>query len=210
MELEVSQLPNYIDDIAKRQMPFATASALTQTASAIGKHMANLTASSMNTLTPFSRTHRTARIGGAPSPASSYATIPANKRDGMDKMFAELGNQHWGISEQIDQSSTDRTPNKTKYLWVPLQGRVRGFSPGKALNQKRTFLVHTKRSNQVFIGRNKGRGTARRTSWLFVARRRQTITPRINFHSVAKRYAYRLMNIYIARELEKAIATAKP
>ena len=98
MELDISQLNSYIDDIAKRQMPFATASALTQTAATIGKHMANLTASSMKTLTPFSRTHRTARIGGAPSPASSYATIPANKRDGMGRMFAEVGNQHCGAS----------------------------------------------------------------------------------------------------------------
>ncbi len=206
MELDISQLNGYIDDIAKRQMPFATASALTQTAAAIGKHMANLTASGMKTLTPFSRTHRTARIGGTPSPASSYATIPANKRDGMGKMFAEVGNQHWGISEQIDQATTDRTPQNSKYLWIPLRGRKRSFTPGKALAQRNTFVARTP-AGQTFIFQRKGKG--RTITPLFLARKRQTITPRINFRSVANRYAQRLMSIYLDRAMEKALKTAK-
>ena len=62
--LSLKDAEYYIDDIAKEQMPYACAAALTKTASAIGNYLAKQSAHQFHTLTAFSKTHKTARIGG--------------------------------------------------------------------------------------------------------------------------------------------------
>ena len=118
--LSLKDAEYYIDDIAKEQMPYACAAALTKTASAIGNYLAKQSAHQFHTLTAFSKTHKTARIGGKPSPGSSYATLPADKNHGINRMKAVLGNQHWGISEQIDKKKkqwTDQGDYRNPQMW---------------------------------------------------------------------------------------------
>ena len=153
--LSLKDAEYYIDDIAKEQMPYACAAALTKTASAIGNYLAKQSAHQFHTLTAFSKTHKTARIGGKPSPGSSYATLPADKNHGIDRMKAVLGNQHWGISEQIDNTSTIRKPKTSKYLWIPLQGRKRNYGPKKALKQRGTFVINSRRGTLIMQRKGK-------------------------------------------------------
>lgn len=206
MIVELKDLQYYMDSVAKEQLPFAVAKALTNTSSKIGEDMAKEAAHQFRTLTPFSRTHRTARIGGQPSPGSSFATIPANKADGLNRMHAILGNQHWGIAQQIDERSTIRYPNKSKYLWVPVQGRKRNYGPGKALAQKGVFVVKTREGKTLILQR---KGKSRTVTALFSRRVKQNINPRFNMKLISERRAQRYMNVFFDRAMTLALRTAK-
>lgn len=87
-------------------MPFATASALTQTAVAIGKHMANLTASSMKTLMPFSLAERTE--------PPYYIRVNGMSERGC---FIRIGSSaHTMTQEQIDLIYYRRTHTSLRHI----------------------------------------------------------------------------------------------
>ncbi|MBQ8465729.1 MAG: hypothetical protein IJ545_06960 [Alphaproteobacteria bacterium] len=206
MKVELKDLKYYMDSVAKEQLPFAASKALTNTSSKIGEDLAKQAAHQFRTLTPFSRTHRTARLGGQPSPGSSFATIPAAKSDGLDRMQAILGNQHWGIAQQIDDTSTVRRPNKSKYLWVPVQGRKRNFGPGKAMTQKGVFITKTKDGKTLIMQR---KGKSRTVTALFSRRKKQTINPRFDMKLISQRRAQRYMGVFFDRAMTAALRTAR-
>ena len=203
-EVNLKDLEYYLDDIAIKQLPFAGSMALTRTSAKIGDDLAKMSAHRFHTLTPFSRTHRTARIGGKPSPGSSFATLPADKKHGLKRMVAVLGNQHWGIAEQIETGQTIRTPKTSKYLWVPLQGRKRNYGPAKALKQKGVFVTNTKKGTLIM----QRKGKSKTLKPLFLRRKQQTITPRINMRRVVEQRAQRYMDIFFYRAMEQALGSA--
>ncbi len=203
--IDIKDLKYYLDDMAQEQIPFACAMALTRTAAAVGNHLAKQSAQKFHSLTPFSRTHRTARIGGQPSPGSSYATLPADKHHGIGKMKATLGNQHWGIAEQIDVSSTIRKPKTSKYLWVPLQGRKRSYGPKKALSQKGVFVRNTKKGTLIL----QRKGKKGKLTPLFLRRRKQTINPKFSMQRVVESRAQRYMDHFFIQAMDRALETAK-
>ena len=203
--LSLKDAEYYIDDIAKEQMPYACAAALTKTASAIGSYLAKQSAHQFHTLTAFSKTHKTARIGGKPSPGSSYATLPADKNHGIDRMKAVLGNQHWGISEQIDNTSTIRKPKTSKYLWIPLQGRKRNYGPKKALKQRGTFVINSRRGTLIMQRKGK-KGIL---TPLFLRRRQQTIKPKFSMQRIVESRSQKYMDYFFEQTMNKALETAR-
>ena len=204
-DVALKDLEFYLDDIAEKQLPFACSMALTRTSAKIGDDLAKMSGHQFKTLTPFSRTHRTARIGGQPSPGSSYATLPADKNQGIKRMKAVLGNQHWGISEQIADGQSLRLPKTSKYLWVPLQGRKRSFGPKKALKKKGVFVTNTKRGTLIM----QRKGKSKSLTPLFLRRQKQTITPRFNMHRIAAQRAQRYMDIFFIRAMDQALGSAR-
>ncbi len=204
-EVALKDLEFYLDDIAEKQLPFACSMALTKTSAKIGEDMAKQAAHQFHTLTPFSRTHRTARIGAQPSPGSSFATLPADKNKGLRRMVATLGNQHWGISEQIADSQTIRLPKTSKYLWVPLRGRKRNYGPKKALKQRGVFISNTKKGTLIL----QRKGKSNKVTPLFLRRRKQTIKPRFNMHRIVAQRAQRYMDVLFIRAMDQALRTAK-
>ena len=204
-DINLKDLQYYLDDIAEKQLPFACSMALTKTSAKIGDDLAKMSGHQFKTLTPFSRTHRIARIGGQPSPGSSFATLPADKNHGLRRMKATLGNQHWGIAEQIADTQTVRKPKTSKYLWVPLQGRKRNYGPKKALKQRGVFVTNTKRGS-VIIQR---KGKSKTLTPLFLRRKQQTIKPRFNMHRIVAQRAQRYMDIFFIRAMDQALETAK-
>lgn len=204
-DVALKDLEFYLDDIAEKQLPFACSMALTRTSAKIGDDLAKMSGHQFKTLTPFSRTHRTARIGGQPSPGSSYATLPADKNQGIKRMKAVLGNQHWGISEQIADGQSLRLPKTSKYLWVPLQGRKRSFGPKKALQKKGVFVTNTKRGTLIM----QRKGKSKSLTPLFLRRQKQTITPRFNMHRIAAQRAQRYMDIFFIRAMDQALGSAR-
>ena len=204
-EVALKDLEFYLDDIAEKQLPFACSMALTRTSAKIGDDLAKMSGHQFKTLTPFSRTHRTARIGGQPSPGSSYATLPADKNHGIKRMKAVLGNQHWGISEQIADGQSLRLPKTSKYLWVPLQGRKRNYGPKKALQKKGVFVTNTKRGTLIM----QRKGKSKSLTPLFLRRQNQTITPRFNMHRIVAQRAQRYMDVLFIRAMDQALRTAK-
>lgn len=203
--LKLTDLEYYLDDIAKKQLPFACAIALTKTSATIGSVLAKQSSHQFHTLTPFSRTHKTARLGSAPSPGSSFATLPANKEHGLEKMKAVLGNQHWGISEQIDDTSTIRKPKNSKYLWVPLQGRKKNYGPQKALKQKGVFVTNTKKGTLIM----QRKGKSRTLTPLFLRRKQQTIKPIFSMKRIVEVRAQKYMDMFFEQAMEQALRTAK-
>lgn len=203
--VDIKDLKYYLDDMAQEQIPFACAMALTKTSGACGDYLAKQSSQKFHTLTPFSRTHRTARIGGQPSPGSSYATLPADKHHGIAKMYATLGNQHWGIAEQIDITNTIRKPKTSKYLWIPLRGRRRNYGPKKALNQKGVFVRNTKKGTIIFQRTGK-RGNIKP---LFLRRRKQTINPKFSMQRIVENRTQRYMDHFFNLAMDRALETAK-
>lgn len=204
-DVALKDLEFYLDDIAEKQLPFACSMALTRTSAKIGDDLAKMSGHQFKTLTPFSRTHRTARIGGQPSPGSSYATLPADKNQGIKRMKAVLGNQHWGISEQIADGQSLRLPKTSKYLWVPLRGRKRNYGPKKALKQRGVFISNTKKGTLIL----QRKGKSNKVTPLFLRRRKQTIKPRFNMHRIVAQRAQRYMDVLFIRAMDQALRTAK-
>lgn len=204
-EVALKDLEFYLDDIAEKQLPFGCAMALTKTSAKIGEDMAKQAAHQFHTLTTFSRTHRTARIGAPPSPKSSFATLPADKNKGLRKMVATLGNQHWGISEQIADSPTIRLPKTSKYLWIPLRGRRKNYGPKEALKEKGVFISNTKKGTLIL----QRKGKKNKITPLFLRRRQQTIKPRFNMHRMVEQRAQRYMNVLFIRSMDHALRTAR-
>lgn len=203
--LELKDFEYYLDDIAKKQLPFACSMALTKTSASIGSVLAKQSSTQFRTLTPFSRTHKIARVGSPPSPGSSFATLPANKEHGLDKMKAVLGNQHWGISEQIDDTSTIRKPKTSKYLWVPLQGRKKNHGPQKAMKQKGVFVTNAKKGTLIM----QRKGKSKTLTPLFLRKKQQTIKPRFSMKRVVEVRAQRYMDIFFEQAMDQALRTAK-
>ena len=205
INLKLKDAEYYMDDLARKQLPFACSSALTKTSIAIGEYLAKQSAHQFHTLTPFSRTHKSARIGGRPSPGSSYATLPADKNHGIDRMKATLGNQHWGIAEQIDDTTTVRKPKTSKYLWVPLQGRKRNYGPKKALGQKGVFVINGRRGSLIV----QRKGKMKQLKPLFLRRRQQTINPKFSMKRIVENRAQRYMDFFFNEQMQKALDTAR-
>ena len=202
--VQLKDASRYIDEIAQSQLPYGCAIALTNVSKAIGDHLAKTSAQRFHTLTPYSRTHKVARLGGQPSPGSSYATLPANKADGISGMKATLGQQHWGMAEQIDDDSTIRKPVKSKRLWIPLQGRRRKYGPGKARKESGTFVIKTSRGDYMMMKRK-----GKKLTPLFLSRKQQKIIPKFSMKATMLRRTQHYMDYFFPRAMENAIRTAR-
>lgn len=214
--VKLKDASRYIDEIAQSQMPYGCAMALTEVSKKIGSDLAVMSAQRFHTTTPWSKKHKAARLGAMPASvtSASFVTLPANKNHGIVDMKAVLLNQHWGLSEQMDDHSTIRKPAKSKYLWVPMSDRKKNTRPGKLIQA----IKSGKQGSRMFIGKGKdGRVYIfKRTSKkrypiqpMFLRRITQTIEPRIDFKRVVMRRAQRYMDYYFTKCMDQAIRTAK-
>ena len=120
-------------------------------------------------------------------------------------MKAVLGNQHWGISEQIDNTSTIRKPKTSKYLWIPLQGRKRNYGPKKALKQRGTFVINSRRGTLIMQRKGK-KGVL---TPLFLRRRQQTIKPKFSMQRIVESRSQKYMDYFFEQTMNKALETAR-
>ena len=120
-------------------------------------------------------------------------------------MKATLGNQHWGIAEQIEDSTTVRKPKTSKYLWVPLQGRKRNYGPKKALGQKGVFVINGRRGSLIV----QRKGKMKQLKPLFLRRRQQTINPKFSMKRIVENRAQRYMDFFFNEQMQKALDTAR-
>jgi len=199
VEVELKDLEYYLDYMARKQLPYGCAGALTAVSAKIGADIAKISAHKFHTTGTFARSHKIARLGMPANSVkgSSFVTLPANKEHGGN-MRAILVNQHWGMSEQMNTTTSKRLPNKSKYLWVPLQKRGKNLKPSKVLNTKGVFFIKTK--GHYLIVKRKGK--SRTLTPLFSSRKSQTIKPVFNFKHITEQRAQRYMNIFFIQKME--------
>lgn len=204
VQLNEKHIKQWLDDIAQRQIPFATAKALTDTAARIGQEAASRTAITMNIRSSWAAKYRTSRIGQAPNQSTAYTASPADKRSGLNNMQSAVGTIGWQMAQQIDDKDTIRRPHKAKSLWIPLNvKRTRSNSPARMLKKKGVFIQKTSKGPIMF--QRKGQ----QITPIYLMRKKQTIKPRFNFLDMANQRAGRYFNVFFNRAMAMAIRTAK-
>lgn len=204
VQINEKHIKKWLDDIAQKQIPFATAKALTDTAARIGQESAAKTATTMNIRSSWAAKYRTSRIGQTPNQSAAYTATPADKRSGLNNMQSTVGTIGWQMAQQIDNKDTIRRPHRSKSLWIPLNiKRTRTNSPGRMLRKKGVFIRSTTKGPMMF--QRKGQ----QITPIYLMRKKQTIKPRFNFLEMANHRADRYFNIFFHRAMDQAIRTAK-
>lgn len=204
--LDLKDFPEYLDDIAQKQLPFACSLALTRVAIKAADDvvkLANLRLNVVHKTYLQNATH--AKVGQGPSPARAVHAIPANKKDGLEAMHSIVGVTHWGIAELMGEHMTERGTlgQSAKYRWVPLKGRKLGYGvkqayPGQGSKSKGNFFIKSKRGNRLLVTRA---GKSRKLTPIFLRRKKQDIRPVLNLHKMAQR----IYQMNFAKELDKAM-----
>lgn len=204
VQINEKHIKNWLDDIAQKQIPFATAKALTDTASRIGQEIAARTASTMNIRSSWAAKYRTSRIGQAPNQSAAYTATPADKRSGLNNMQATVGTIGWQMAQQINNKDSIRKPRKAKNLWIPLNiKRTKSNSPSRMLKKRGVFINKTSKGTMMFQRQGK------QIIPIYLARKQQTIKPRFNFVEMANHRADKYFNVFFHRAMIMAIRTAK-
>lgn len=210
VNIDINKLPQYLDDIAKKQLPFACALTLTHTAGRFGQAFAKMASRSFKTTTPFAQRYKSASKSGHVNPGYSWFSTIAKKEHGLDLMCAVVGNQHWGIAEQVGNTSTIRkTTSKAKYRWIPVHGkRSKNKGPGTFLDGKKkgVFVMKTQKGKTFIVSRA---GKSRKITPLFMRRKQQTIKPKFNMQSFVDKYAEKYFNLFFDKDMDYALRTRK-
>lgn len=205
-ENNVGDFKRWCDDIAQKQIPFAAAKALTDTAVKIATLAAAEASKKMTIRKKWAGTSKTARIGAFPNPSSSFFALPADKNKPMKRMFSIAGNQGWQMAQQIGENEIERKPLKAKTLWIPLDvKRSKANTPSVLLKRKGVFIRKT--SKGLIMFQRKGKERALRP--LYLLKKSQRIKPRYSFRYIAERRAERYFNFFFERAMKRAIETAR-
>lgn len=215
IKLDNKAIHNWLDDIAKRQIPFATAKALTDTAKHVGEDIANKTKETMNAK-KWASSVRTSSIGGGIKKGSAYFVIPANKKDGLGKMKATVGTTGWQLAQQEAGIVSIRKPLKRKYIYIPIKpftklnlAKSSSTKPKKLLKNKMygSFFLTSSKGNK-FIYERVGKG-----KWNIKARykvqEQQPINPKFSFNDEATNIIKSKFSYYFNCAMKNAIKTAK-
>lgn len=144
--------------IEQKQLPYATARALTETVQIIGKRIVENVNAKMNTRGKWAGRLANAKLNGELSLSGAWNAVPANKKDGINKMRSSIGTIGWQMAQQADERNTLRVPLKSKFLYKPIQGKNT-----KANGPKMRFY-DAKKSNRIFVqNTSKGLIVLRRT-----------------------------------------------
>lgn len=204
VQINEKEAKQWIDDIAQRQIPFATAKALTDTAAHIGRFAASQANATMDIRKPWAGRHKTARIGQPPSPAAAFASTPASYKTPIAKMESSVGTIGWQIAEQIKDSHTTRRPLKAKHRFIPLQaGRQKSQSPKAMFAKKSVFAKHTKKGLIMF------QRDGRNLKPLYKIVKEQDIAPKFDFMRMAEARAPKVFPTFFTRAMLNAIKTAR-
>lgn len=206
IKLDNKAIHNWLDDIAKRQIPFATAKALTDTAKHIGEDIANKTKETMNAK-KWASSVRTSSIGGGIKKGSAYFVIPANKKDGLGKMKATVGTTGWQLAQQEAEIVSIRKPLKAKNLYIPLRGTrnmTKKPKPSSLFKKKNIFIKKTEKGTILFE-----KSASNRSTPMYKIVKTQPINPKFSFNDEATNIIKSKFSYYFNCAMKNAIKTAK-
>lgn len=224
IKLNDTQFMRQFTNLEQQQLPYATARALTKTANDIGKFTSAKVRAKMEIQKPWAAKLSQGRIGGNPSPSAVLASMPADKKKGIERMQATVGTIGWQMAEQMDGKTTIRKPTgKAHYRWVPMQSELK-HKPKKLKNYQNKLRQPTGKG-RVFINTpNGGTGASagqkvvfERTSKkrepiraLYLLKPEQEIVPGINFMKIVEEWAPKIFPGAFRNTMTEALKTAKP
>ena len=197
IKLDMAKHIKHLDWIAKTQIPFAVARALTITAKdakeAIGKEMT-----------------------GAMTLRSNYVkaglhVTAARKKDGLNRMTSVVGHKDWYMAQQMGKRTVERKSRNSKYQFIP-RG-VRRTKTGKISKNNRPSNIF-KRKSVFFHETGNGRGyiferRGGRSKLLYSAIPKQTIKPKMDFEKEAQQTAGKRLNINFIHSMRIARRSAR-
>ena len=202
----------YVDDIAKSQLPFACAKTLTFVARDIASDAVKLANLRFNVKhKTYLKNATQAKIGGQPSPARAFHSVPADKKQGLEGMVAIVGVTHWGIADLVDGQMDTRGTKTAKYRWVPLKGRKLGYGvkqayPEQGTKSKGNFFMRSRRGNRLLVTRA---GKSNKLTPMFLRKKKQDMRPIFSLGKVSENRFEKYWDKYFETNMNKALETAR-
>lgn len=212
ISIPLEKTPQFIDDMAQKQMPFACAVTLTRVAKDTADDAVKLANMRFKVKhKSYLKNATQAKIGGKPSPFRAFHSVPANKKDGLERMMSVVGVTHWGIADLIDGKMDVRGTKTAKYRWVPLKGRKLGYGvkqayPGQGSKSKGNFFRKSKRGNYLLLTRA---GKSRKLTAMFLRKKTQNMRPIFSLQKISEYGFSKRWDKHFEKEMDKALATAK-
>lgn len=197
LEFDPRAFNRWLNRVAQKQVPFATARALTWTAKDAQAAIRQKVQSSMILRRKWA--------------LSGIRIKAAQKRHGLNGMFAEVGSVDWFMADQLGETSNVRKPRSSRYRAIPRKVRRTRASAIPRSKRPKALLS---RSNVFVQERVKGRPAiwqrqAKGLKLLYTLTPEQRITPVFSFNdAVAKLAADRFPRHWL-RSMNEAVATAK-
>lgn len=198
MKINTVEFNRWLNGVARQQIPFATAQALTMTAKDAQR---DLKAEAGRTMTL--RNAHTAR---------GIRIKRAEKRDGFGAMNAQVGSIDWYVAGQADDASSVRTPQTSRYRYIPVKARPnqgrripKRFTPAALAQIGTAFWKHQANGTALVYQRTGKHGLR----LMYVAVPRQTIKPKLSLIHVVTMTANRTLRKNFIRSMQKAIKAAR-
>ncbi len=212
IDLELSSALHGLDDLRRRQIPYATALALTRTAQAAQSEIRGKLPERFTIRSPF--TERGVRIQAATKirpEAVVYWKGPENSRFGLSLARQEVGGAKRPYSRAIKQSAK---VHGRAYVALPrdvkrgAKGIIpRSQRPGEVLKRKRVFVKEEPGRGAVIMQRG-AKGAAPRVLY-YLDPRPARIKPRFGFRKTAEEVARRVFKREFGKAFAQAIATRR-
>lgn len=200
MTINTAEFNRWLNGVAREQVPFATAKALTMTAKDAQGDLRGAAGQSMTLRNQH--TDRGLRISRA------------EKRDGMLGMKSEVGSIDWYAADQMDERSNIRQPQAARYRYIPVKARPnkaraipKRLKPAALVNSPKTFW-RPKPGGGALIYERIGRG-GHKLRLLYVAVPRQRVEPAMSLADTVRATATRKLRRNFILSMGQAMRTVK-
>lgn len=200
ISINTAEFNRWMNGVARQQVPFATAQALTQTAKdAQGDLKAE--AGRMMTL----RNAHTAR---------GIRIKRADKRDGINAMNSQVGSIDWYVEGQSQDGDSTRTPRQSRYRYIPVKARTnkarsipKRLKPSALAASPKVFWRHKSNGSALVYQRMGRKGN--KLKLLYVAVPQQRIKPKLSLAKTVTLTAQRRLRRNFIKSMGKAIKSAR-
>lgn len=207
IKLNDSEVKKKLTEIEQKQLPYATARALTKTAQVIGQKLVADVNSNMliRGKGRWAGKLANAKKDGSLSPSAAFNAVAAQKKDGMNRMAAKVGTIGWQMAEQVGERNTLRKPRRAKQRLKNLQAK-KYQTPNKMLERKKVFVQSTSKGPMMLQRVGKKKYPLRP---LFAMVKQQEVKPKVSLKKHAETWAPKVFPGAFKKYLEQAVKTAK-
>lgn len=198
IELDHRRHSRFLKRLARKQLPFATARALTWTAKDAQKHVQQAMTGAMQLRSAYVR--RGLRI------------TAARKSDGMHRMQSEVGHLDWFMAQQLSHHKHVRRAKAAEYQYIPRQvrrtktGRIpKNMKPAQVLKKPNVFMVETGKDRAAIYQKTR----PGHLKLLYSAVKSQTIEPALSLEDEVNDVAGRRLQRNWTRSMSLAVRNAK-
>lgn len=197
IKLNTREFTRHLTHAARRQVPYATAMALTQTAKDAQDETKRKMTGTMRLKSNWAK--------------SGLRITPARKNDGMWRMFAAVGHRDWYMAQQLGRMTVVRKSKEAEYQYIPRgvkrskTGRItKAMTPARLLKKRNVFMVKTG-SERAAIYQKKGQ----KLILMYSAVKHQTVSPAMSLQDTVAKTAQKTFPRNWVRSMSKAMRTSR-